>query len=149
MELNDYHELILQHRPALKPNSAKTYAVSLNSLSPKDATNFGWLDDVDYVLSQLEKYKDTTRKNVLNAVIVVSEKDGEPFKRYTTVPTPLFIGSRTLCPTLLTPPSTFVPSLSPALAPCNTFEPSLPTTLRIPIYTTWAIVSAVFVEQKF
>ena len=84
MELNDYQELILQHRPALKPNSAKTYAVSLKSLSPKDSTNFGWLDDVDYVLSQLEKYKDTTRKNVLNAVIVVSEKDGEPFKRYTT-----------------------------------------------------------------
>ena len=84
MELNDYQELILQHRPALKPNSAKTYAVSLKSLSPKDSTNFAWLDDVDYVLSQLEKYKDTTRKNVLNAVIVVSEKDGEPFKRYTT-----------------------------------------------------------------
>lgn len=83
MELQDFQDLIMKHRPALKPNSARTYALSLKTLAPEGATNFDWITDVEYVLSKLEKYKDTTRKNVLNAVIVVSDKDKEPFQKYT------------------------------------------------------------------
>ena len=82
MELSKYQELVAEKRPLLKPNSAKTYAVSLRTIAPQDSTDFGWLADVDYVFKQLERYKDTTRKNTLNAVIVVTPKDTDEWKRY-------------------------------------------------------------------
>ena len=70
-------------RPKLKPNSARTYAVSLNTIAPPDSTSAGWVSDVLYVLKQLDRYKDTTKKNTLNAVIVLVEPDSDAFKRYT------------------------------------------------------------------
>ena len=83
MDLSDFKEYILQHRPQLKDNSARTYALSLKSLAPPGATDFAWVSDVDYVLGAIEKFKDTTRKNCLNAVIVVLEKGSDAFTKYT------------------------------------------------------------------
>lgn len=85
MNVEDYQKLVLERRPSLKPNSAKTYAISLNSIAPVGATDPSWIYDVDTVLQQLEKYKETTRKNVLNALIVVvdTENNKEVFDKYT------------------------------------------------------------------
>ena len=71
MKLEEYENLVKQHRPNLKPISAHTYAVSLKSIEPKDAENSKWIEDTKHVLKQLEKYKETTRKNTLSALIVV------------------------------------------------------------------------------
>ena len=71
MKLQEYEELVMKHRPHLKPISAHTYAVSLKSIEPEGADHAKWIEDTKYVLKQLEKYKETTRKNTLNALIVV------------------------------------------------------------------------------
>jgi len=71
MKLQEYEELVMKHRPHLKPISAHTYAVSLKSIEPEGSENAKWIEDTKYVLKQLEKYKETTRKNTLNALIVV------------------------------------------------------------------------------
>ena len=83
MELVDYVELVSDRRPKLKPNSAKTYAVSLKTLAPSGATSHTWMLDIPYVLAGLERYKETTRKNTLNALLVVIEKDSEAFRVFT------------------------------------------------------------------
>ena len=83
MDLLQCEEHIAKHRPNLKPNSTRTYARSLRVMAPPGATDFEWVKDVDYVLKQLETYKDTTKKNNLNAVIVVTDKDSEAFHVYT------------------------------------------------------------------
>jgi integrase len=77
--------LVLERRPSLKANSAKTYAISLNSIAPNGVTEPSWIYDVSTVLQQLEKYKETTRKNVLNALIVVvgAENNKDVFDKYT------------------------------------------------------------------
>ena len=80
----DYVNLVMKRRPSLKPNSAKTYAISLNTIAPQKSTTMEWMNDTDYILKSLERYKDTTKKNTLNALIVVVEKDGDAFKAYTT-----------------------------------------------------------------
>ena len=71
MKLQEYEDLVMKHRPHLKPISAHTYAVSLKSIEPEGSENAKWIEDTKYVLKQLEKYKETTRKNTLNALIVV------------------------------------------------------------------------------
>jgi len=71
MKLQEYEELVMKHRPHLKPISAHTYAVSLKSIEPEGSDHAKWIEDTKYVLKQLEKYKETTRKNTLNALIVV------------------------------------------------------------------------------
>ena len=71
MKLEEYEDLVKQHRPNLKPISVHTYAVSLKSIEPEGSENAKWIEDTKYVLKQLEKYKETTRKNTLNALIVV------------------------------------------------------------------------------
>jgi hypothetical protein len=81
--VDDYQALVQAKRPKLKPNSARTYAVSLNTIAPPDSTNANWVSDVPYVLKQLDRYKDTTKKNTLNAVIVLVEADSIAIKRYT------------------------------------------------------------------
>lgn len=83
LSVADYQALVQEKRPQLKPNSAKTYAVSLNTIAPPQSDSLAWVKDVPYVLQQLERFKDTTKKNILNAVIVVTERDSEAFKRYT------------------------------------------------------------------
>ena len=80
----DFTQLVLHARPSLKENSAKAYATSLKLLAPapslapslapsEDAgsTNLDFLKDTEAVLGKLEKHKHTTRRNYLNAVIVV------------------------------------------------------------------------------
>ena len=71
MKTEEYETLVKQHRPNLKPISVHTYAVSLKSIEPEGSENAKWIEDTKYVLKQLEKYKETTRKNTLNALIVV------------------------------------------------------------------------------
>ena len=71
MKLEEYESLVKQHRPNLKPISVHTYAVSLKLIEPENSENAKWIEDTKYVLKQLEKYKETTRKNTLNALIVV------------------------------------------------------------------------------
>ena len=83
MDLTHYEAYIAKHRPQLKPNSVRTYARSLKVMAPEGTQDFEWVKDVDYVLKRLESYKDTTKKNNLNAVIVVLDKESEAFKRYT------------------------------------------------------------------
>jgi hypothetical protein len=78
MKLQEYEELVMKHRPHLKPISAHTYAVSLKSIEPEGAEHAKWIEDTKYVLKQLEKYKETTRKNTLNALIVVLPSQGKP-----------------------------------------------------------------------
>ena len=67
----DFTQLVQQARPNIKPNSAKTYATSLKLLAPDGATDFSYLFEVEPILLKLEKYKPTTRRNYLNAIIVV------------------------------------------------------------------------------
>ena len=83
MELGDYVKLVMDARPHLKVNSAKTYAISIKSLAPPEATSKAWMMDSEYVLKGLERYKPTTRKNTLNALIVVIDGDSEAFRVYT------------------------------------------------------------------
>ena len=71
MKTEEYETLVRQHRPNLKPISVHTYAVSLKSIEPEGSENAKWIEDTKHVLKQLEKYKETTRKNTLNALIVV------------------------------------------------------------------------------
>ena len=67
----DFTQLVLTARPNIKPNSAKAYATSLKLLAPDGATDFSYLFEVEPILLKLEKYKPTTRRNYLNAIIVV------------------------------------------------------------------------------
>ena len=78
MKLEEYEDLVKQHRPNLKPISVHTYAVSLKSIEPEGSENSKWIEDTKHVLKQLEKYKETTRKNTLNALIVVLPSQGKP-----------------------------------------------------------------------
>eukprot|EP01047_Picozoa_sp_COSAG01_P021293 COSAG01_NODE_1232_length_11111_cov_24.710770_8_plen_65_part_00 len=54
--------------------------MTLRSIAPKDAADFSWVTDTDYVFKAIEKYKENTRKNVLNALFVVLPKDSAAFK---------------------------------------------------------------------
>ena len=67
----NFTQLVLTARPNIKPNSAKAYATSLKLLAPDGATDFSYLFEVEPILLKLEKYKPTTRRNYLNAIIVV------------------------------------------------------------------------------
>ena len=84
----NFTELVQQARPNIKENSAKAYATSLKLLAPEGSTNLDFLLDTEAVLGKIEKYKHTTRRNYLNAVIVVL-KGGEgtenPLKEYEKV----------------------------------------------------------------
>lgn len=75
-----FTEQVLKARPNIKPNSAKAYATSLKLLAPENAENLDFLLDVDAIISKLDKYKHTTRRNYLNAVLnqyKTSKKYGE------------------------------------------------------------------------
>jgi len=67
----DFTQLVLQARPSLKINSAKAYATSLRLIAPENATSLDFLRETDQMLAKLEKFKHTTRRNYLNAIIVV------------------------------------------------------------------------------
>jgi integrase len=66
---------IKKARPNLKDNSAEAYALALRTLYQKmgnkgEVLDFNYLKDYDAVTEALEIYRPTTRKNMLNAVIV-------------------------------------------------------------------------------
>ena len=66
-----YNDDLITHKSQIKQNSAKAYATSLKLLAPEGATDLNFLLDTKSILQKLEKYKHTTRRNYLNAVIVV------------------------------------------------------------------------------
>jgi integrase len=68
---------VLDARPSIKPNSARAYATSLRLLAPPDATSLDFLLDTKAMIQKLDKYKHTTRRNYLNAIIVVLKGDEE------------------------------------------------------------------------
>ena len=85
----DYEQVIRDRRPHLKPTSVRSYALSLKALAPQDSApgDTDFLYDVVAVLKRLDKYKPTTRKNHLNAAIVVladqdSDKAQKAFAAY-------------------------------------------------------------------
>ena len=67
----DFTEFVVKARPNIKPNSAQAYARSLKLLAPEGATSLDFLRDTKTIIQKLDKYKNTTRRNYLNAVIVV------------------------------------------------------------------------------
>eukprot|EP01046_Picozoa_sp_COSAG06_P056645 COSAG06_NODE_10783_length_1617_cov_1.291173_3_plen_295_part_01 len=84
----NFTELVMNARPSLKENSAKAYATSLKLLAPEGASSLDFLLDPEPILQKLEKYKHTTRRNYLNAVIVVLngvEGSEGPLKEYEKV----------------------------------------------------------------
>ena len=81
----DFTTQVKEARPNIKANSAAAYATSLRLLAPDGATSLDFLQDTDKIISKLEKYKHTTRRNYLNAVIVVMrgmEGSAEQLKKY-------------------------------------------------------------------
>ena len=81
---SDYEQLIRDRRPHLKPTSVRSYALSLKALAPQDGApgDTDFLFDVAAVMERLNKYKPTTRKNHLNAAIVVlANEDNEKAKK--------------------------------------------------------------------
>eukprot|EP01044_Picomonas_judraskeda_P015766 COSAG03_NODE_2695_length_2518_cov_7.923959_1_plen_198_part_10 len=81
----NFVELVRKARPQIKENSAKAYATSLKLLAPENTENLDFLLDTQSILDKLEKYKTTTRRNYLNAVIVVIkgvEGSEGPLKEY-------------------------------------------------------------------
>ena len=80
-------DLIIQsQRPDLKPNSLKIYLTSLRKLNGgNDIKNIDFLKDFDGIVEKISKYKDNTRKNYLNAIIVALKAlktDDNLVKRY-------------------------------------------------------------------
>jgi hypothetical protein len=70
----DFLTLIKNARPNLKENSAKAYATSLKLMAGEE-TSLDFLYNTKDLLARLDKYKPTTRKNYLNAAIVVLRPD--------------------------------------------------------------------------
>ena len=67
----DFVKLVKKSRPNIKENSAQAYARSLKLLAPEDATSLDFLRDTDAIIQKLDKYKNSTKRNYLNAVIVI------------------------------------------------------------------------------
>ena len=67
----DFTAQVKEARPNIKANSAAAYATSLRLLAPDGTTSLDFLKDTEQIIGKLEKYKHTTRRNYLNAVIVV------------------------------------------------------------------------------
>jgi hypothetical protein len=67
----DFVSLVKQRKPNLRDTSVNAYVLSLKSLAPADAENLEFLKDAEAVTARLENYKPNTRKNQLNAAIVV------------------------------------------------------------------------------
>ena len=75
MHLEFLETQVRNARPNIKDTSVRAYALSLKSIVSPDATDFSELYDHETVLGKLKHYKDTTRKNILNAAVVVSKND--------------------------------------------------------------------------
>lgn len=65
-------EKIQESRPNLKPNSIKQYETHLNKLKKLfDSDNFNFLSNPDDVMNKLEDKHYTSKRNTLNAVIIL------------------------------------------------------------------------------
>ena len=77
----DFAQSIRDRRPKLRDTSVSAYATSLKTLAPEGGENIqdlSFLKDTKQVLSKLEKYKPNTRKNHLNAAVVVLQESTDP-----------------------------------------------------------------------
>jgi len=77
----DFAQSIRDKRPKLRDTSVNAYATSLKTLAPeggKNTQDLTFLKDTEEVLSKLEKYKPNTRKNHLNAAVVVLQESTDP-----------------------------------------------------------------------
>ncbi len=82
----DYAKVIRERRPKLRDNSVTAYALSLKSLAPPDNKDMDYLYDTEAILQRLEKCKPNTRKNHLNAAVVVLQGiDTEKAKKVTKI----------------------------------------------------------------
>ena len=63
--------VIKLYNPKLKDNSLKAYLINLRKLNNnEDPKNLNFLKDFDTIIGGLSKYKESTRKNYLNTIIV-------------------------------------------------------------------------------
>jgi len=74
----DFGQIVRESRPKLRDTSVAAYAMSLKTLAPPDAGSLEFLKDTDAVLSRLDGYKPNTRKNHLNAAVVVLQNSDDP-----------------------------------------------------------------------
>ena len=82
----DYAKVIRERRPKLRDNSVTAYALSLKSMAPSDNKDMDYLYDTEDIFQRLEKYKPNTRKNHLNAAVVVLQGiDTEKAKKTTKI----------------------------------------------------------------
>ena len=68
----DFKEIIQKARPNLKNNSLTNYINNLKKLN--DNTDFKsvlFLKNTDEIIKKLAHYKDTTKRNYLNSIIVI------------------------------------------------------------------------------
>jgi len=77
----DIKEYIMKNRPNLQPSSADAYVLTLKTLHRKlglegEVEDLEYLKDTEAILEILKTYQPTTRKNMLNAVIVAMKCDG-------------------------------------------------------------------------
>lgn len=72
----DFSQIVRDRRPNLRDTSVNSYALSLRAIAPEAAADLDFLKDTGAVLSRLE-YKPTTRKNHLNAAVVVLQGLGD------------------------------------------------------------------------
>jgi len=82
----DYAKVIRERRPKLRDNSVTAYALSLKSMAPSENKDMDYLYDTEDIFQRLEKYKPNTRKNHLNAAVVVLQGiDTEKAKKTTKI----------------------------------------------------------------
>ena len=68
----DFTSQVKEARPNIHQTQLRcAYATSLRLLAPDGTTSLDFLKDTEQIIGKLEKYKHTTRRNYLNAVIVV------------------------------------------------------------------------------
>jgi hypothetical protein len=72
MKLQEYEELVMKHRPHLKPISAHTYAVSLKSIEPEGSENAKWIEDTKYVLWNPDQI------DYVNIIIIIFDNRHNP-----------------------------------------------------------------------
>ena len=68
----DFKEIIQKARPNLKNNSLTNYINNLKKLNDNsDFKSVSFLKNTDEIIKKLAHYKDTTKRNYLNSIIVI------------------------------------------------------------------------------
>ena len=72
MYIMDFKEIIQKARPNLKNNSLTNYINNLKKLNDNtDFKSVSFLKNTDEIIKKLAHYKDTTKRNYLNSIIVI------------------------------------------------------------------------------